>query len=109
MLRMANARDFKRALRTGRKSYHKVALVFSLANDLDYPRLGIIVARRRVPRAVDRNRIKRIVRESFRLERTRLANADYVVMMLEAANALDRHQLARRMQVLWQEYATTDE
>ncbi|MBI2802399.1 MAG: ribonuclease P protein component [Gammaproteobacteria bacterium] len=31
------------------------------------PRLGIAVSKRMVPRAVDRNRIKRIIRESFRL------------------------------------------
>lgn len=35
-------------------------------NDLEMARLGLIVAKRMLPRAVDRNRAKRVIRESFR-------------------------------------------
>ena len=35
-------------------------------NNLETPRLGLIVGKRMLPLAVDRNRAKRVIRESFR-------------------------------------------
>jgi ribonuclease P protein component len=67
------------------------------------PRLGLAVARKVDTRAVVRNRIKRVARESFRQQRAGLPNFDYVlVAKREAATALstalreDLSQLWRR-------------
>jgi ribonuclease P protein component len=54
--------------------------VFVLANALTHSRIGIAVGRKVAPRAVDRNRIKRLVRETFRRERGYLGNNDLVVL-----------------------------
>jgi len=43
------------------------------------PRLGILVTRRHAARATDRNRIKRCIREAFRLEQGRLGSVDVLV------------------------------
>jgi ribonuclease P protein component len=43
------------------------------------PRLGVIAGRRAWPRAVDRNRFRRLVRETFRLAQHRLQQRDYIV------------------------------
>ena len=43
------------------------------------PRLGVIAGRRAWPRAVDRNRFRRLVREAFRLLQHRLQSRDYVI------------------------------
>lgn len=45
-------------------------------------RLGLIVAKRVVPRAHDRNRHKRVCREQFRLARSQLPAVDLVVQVL---------------------------
>ena len=50
----------------------------SLANS-GGPRLGVVVGRRAWPRAVDRNRFRRLVRETFRLLQHRLQPRDYLV------------------------------
>jgi len=42
-------------------------------------RLGMLVSRRHSPRAVERNRIKRCIREAFRLEQGRLGALDVLV------------------------------
>lgn len=43
------------------------------------PRLGVIAGRHAWPRAVDRNRFRRLARETFRLLQHRLQARDYVV------------------------------
>jgi ribonuclease P protein component len=43
------------------------------------PRLGVIVGRHAWPRAVDRNRFRRLVRETFRVLQHRLQQRDYIV------------------------------
>jgi ribonuclease P protein component len=43
------------------------------------PRLGVIAGRHAWPRAVDRNRFRRLVREAFRLLQHRLQPRDYIV------------------------------
>jgi len=43
------------------------------------PRLGVIAGRYAWPRAVDRNRFRRLVRETFRLLQHRLQQRDYIV------------------------------
>jgi ribonuclease P protein component len=42
-------------------------------------RLGMMVTRRHAPAATDRNRIKRCIREAFRLEQERLGAVDLLV------------------------------
>jgi len=42
-------------------------------------RLGMLVSRRHAARAVERNRIKRCIREAFRLEQERLGALDVLV------------------------------
>ena len=54
--------------------------LFVQANALKRPRIGIIVSKKVAPRAVDRNRIKRLVRETFRQDRWRLESNDLVVL-----------------------------
>lgn len=42
------------------------ASIYARANACNHPRLGLLVSKKAMKRAVDRNRIKRLVRESFR-------------------------------------------
>ena len=51
------------------------------ANGLGHPRLGLIVPKRILPRAVDRNRAKRLVREWFRRNQPRLEGNDLLVRL----------------------------
>jgi len=44
-------------------------------------RLGVVASKRTFPRAVDRARVKRLMRESFRLIRHRLSGTDDVVLL----------------------------
>lgn len=54
-------------------------LVFRLANELGHFRVGVSIQAR--VRSVDRNRIKRQIRESFRLNGAHLGSFDYHVVI----------------------------
>jgi len=47
-------------------------------NGLDYPRLGLIVPKKIIATAVGRNRVKRLIRECFRLHQGELGGLDVV-------------------------------
>jgi len=55
--------------------------VFYAGNDGENARLGIIASKRSFPRAVDRNRVKRMVRETFRRHAIRMQKLDLVVLV----------------------------
>lgn len=50
-------------------------------NGQHHARLGVVVSKRTAPRAVDRNFVKRLIREGFRRERQHLNGLDIVVKL----------------------------
>jgi ribonuclease P protein component len=56
-------------------------------------RLGLAISKKRVRRAVDRNRLKRLARDVFRRHRAALAGLDVVVMARATAVAEDNRTL----------------
>jgi ribonuclease P protein component len=71
-------------------------------NEVGFARLGQAVSRRVSKRAVDRNRIKRIVRESFRHARGRLPAVDVLIIADTSASGLSRADLRSEVDRLWQ-------
>lgn len=57
------------------------------ANEL--PRLGLAIAKKSVKTAVHRNRIKRLCREFFRLNQSKIACADYVILVRSGIDKLE--------------------
>lgn len=72
---------------------------FVLPNRLEHARLGIIVSKRDFPLAHQRNRIKRIVRETFRCHRVKTRRLDLVLMARRRAipSAADLEVLLNRI------------
>src|SRR5579859_5950322 len=70
-------------------------------NDTGHARLGLAISKRVSKRAVDRNRIKRLVRESFRRVRHTLPPVDLMVMAREQACTLPGETLLAELDVLW--------
>ena len=59
-------------------------------NSLGHPRIGLTVAKKNVKRAHERNRIKRLTRESFRLRQHELPPMDFVVVAKRGVADLSR-------------------
>ncbi len=71
-------------------------------NELGGARLGLAISKRVSKRAVERNRIKRLVRESFRRVRHRLPAIDLMVMAREQAAGVPGPELLGELEALWQ-------
>lgn len=65
-------------------------------------RLGLAVSRRCARKAVDRNRLKRVIRESFRQHQHRLPAFDIVVVARPAAVRQQNRRLFASLDGHWQ-------
>ena len=70
-------------LKGGRSTRTARLNLYRLPNSLAYPRLALVVPKRLAPLAVTRNRIRRLIREAFRLQQPRLGGTDCVVRLLK--------------------------
>lgn len=78
--RLRTKADFDRVFAQSEKSTDRFFTVLYRPNQLLLARLGLVVSRRTAKKAVVRNRIKRLVRESFRHHHQRLHGLDIVVI-----------------------------
>lgn len=79
--RLVNKRAFQRVFDQPLKLSGKYFILFARPNDVGHPRLGLAIAKKAVKTSVERNRVRRICRESFRLQRAQLPAVDIIVMV----------------------------
>lgn len=73
----------------------------AMPNHREQPRLGLTIAKKRVKKAVARNRIKRLIRESFRLHQHQITNIDIIVMAKNGTDQLSNEELLKQLGKLW--------
>lgn len=103
--RLTQAEQFKRVFRVGRRATDSLFIVIAAPNGVDGARLGFAISRKAAPRAVDRNRLKRVARETFRTEPIAFAGFDFVVMARPAARQATNTALRASLQALWRRAA----
>jgi ribonuclease P protein component len=101
--RLRSAADFERVYRSGRRAGDGLFAVNALANEIGVARLGMSVSTRTVGNAVRRNRVRRIIREVFRLRRPTLPPLDFVVTSRPGARAADRPAIETSLERLFAE------
>lgn len=71
-------------------------------NTLAHPRLGLVISGKRVASSVARNRLKRLIRESFRLHTPALPAVDIVVLAKSQAADAKNQEIRQCLEHLWQ-------
>ena len=101
-LRLLTGGDFKRVFD---KADFKVSdthlLILARLSQSDHPRIGFVFSKKNIRRAVNRNRVRRIIRESFRLNQHQLPNVDIVVLSRRGIDELENEQLHALIAKSW--------
>lgn len=104
---LKNNREFRRVYDKGRSLSNKYLVIFFIKNGLEYNRVGFSVTKK-IGNAVIRNRVKRLIKEAFRLNseginqgydiiflsRIRCNQATYVDVEKSILNLLKRSKLS---------------
>jgi ribonuclease P protein component len=77
-------------------------LLLAHHNEAGKARLGLVVAKKHLKLATDRNRVKRLIRESFRLHRGALPPMDIIVMTRPEIGLEQQQDLASILVKQWQ-------
>ena len=96
--RLLKSREFQHVFRRSRRESDALFMVCARYSDQPSPRLGLAISRKHARRAVDRNRIKRQARETFRKLSPRLARADFVVVNRAGATTASAEALRESLQ-----------
>ena len=84
---------------------NKYFLILGRRTSSDSARLGVIVAKKNIARATQRNRIKRQVREAFRTSKSCLGQTDLVIMAKRGLDGIDNSECQQHIHELMEEIA----
>ena len=105
-MRLHHAAEFRDIKRRGKKFGDAFFSIAVLANEQAHPRLGLSIATRLFGTAVARNRIKRLTRESFRLNQHELPPVDVTVSAREGAAKAPLEELRASLDKHWKAIRT---
>jgi ribonuclease P protein component len=104
--RLAGKREFQSIFDVASKVSQKHLLALFKPNEKTHARIGIMVGKRIAKLAVERNQIKRVIRESFRQHQLPLSGFDIIVIARQQCDSLDKSQLREGIDKLWQKLIT---
>lgn len=105
-VRLLNAGDYQSVFNgTSSKVFAGEFLLLARKRDDDQTRLGLIVSKKTDKRAVGRNRIKRLVRDSFRHNKIPLSGLDIVFLARHGIKELENADLHNRLDKAWAQLA----
>ena len=99
--RLRRKSDFEAAYARGRRFGNGFFAVTAQPNDIGGPRLGLAVSVKNAGNSVGRNRLRRTIRESFRLHQHELPAVDLVVSARGRAREATGEELRASLALLW--------
>jgi len=99
--RLTRPGEYRRVFEDATRSSDQALTLLARSNDAGRPRLGLAISKKCAPRAVQRHRIKRLVRESFRSHQQELPAVDIVVMCRRRATEMTNRELFGALHRHW--------
>jgi len=99
--RLITKAEFKYVFDKASKINQKHFLILFRPNQKQHARIGIIVGKRFVNSAVTRNQIRRVIRDSFRLNQKNLSGWDIVVITRLQCDTLSKEKIREGINSLW--------
>ncbi len=99
--RLLSGTQFDRVFRKNKRSRDQFFIVLARPNQLPYARLGLAISRKAAGDAVPRNRLKRLIRESFRMLPVNDIGLDFVVMAKPGAATNGNDTLLKSLDKHW--------
>lgn len=93
--------EYRQVFRSSCRHADGNLLVIARQNGLPYARLGLAVSRKKLRLAVERNRLKRLLRESFRQHKQLLSGLDIVVVLQKQHAPCKNRELLRLLAGHW--------
>ena len=100
-LKLLTAESYKNVFAKAERFGNRSFTVLARENGLDHARLGLAISKKCAKRAVDRNRIKRHFRESFRINQHTLPCVDIIAMCKPNAISLDNANMREQIDSQW--------
>ena len=99
--RLLDKKQFNRVFQNPDKLICSKLVLLAVKNGLDHPRLGLAISKKNAKHAVTRNWVKRVVRESFRLNQHLIGSLDIVILSRFGIVELDSSQLKELIDKQW--------
>ena len=103
--RLLNSKHYSRVFEKANKVYNKAFTLLARKNDLDHPRLGLVIAKKNVKFAYQRNFIKRQLREYFRQHSETLGNYDLVLLTRRDIASLSKIDIITNRNKIFQRFS----
>ena len=96
--RLLNGAEYRRAFKASKKYTFDAFSIYVSTYEQEYPRLGLAISKRHAPTAVQRNSVKRVIREVFRLNYEALPAVDIIIVSRIGITQLSKQQLREQVQ-----------
>ncbi len=105
--RLHSPKSFQHVYKNARKFRYQGICVLVCVNNVTCSRLGVSISKRQIKRAVDRNRIKRLIRECFRVNKNELGIClDMVFSVYSSLLELNNSEIIACLELLWTKVIT---
>lgn len=84
------------------KASNRHCLILARESQIEQSRVGLVIAKKHIKHAVQRNRVKRLIRESFRYNQHQLLKIDAIVLSRNGMADLDNAAIYKMLEQLWQ-------
>ncbi|MFI4853286.1 MAG: ribonuclease P protein component [Candidatus Makana argininalis] len=75
--------------------------VLSKYNKLNYPRIGFLISKKQIKMSYKRNRIKRLIRENFRINKNYLPYIDIILIIKKKISIFKNNDINKLMNKIW--------